>query len=173
MNPRTERIGFSALLFGAVGALLAATTRLGPQARLVPLVVAVATFALLGAQLLADVRRTQNGSEAPGPYRLAWLREQVRRAFQPTARDPAAKQPASRELRIFLWIAALPASVWLVGLAPGVTLYTLIYLHKRAEVDWGRTAAVTTVVAAFPWSLARLGIAGRLYEGALWRWIGI
>jgi hypothetical protein len=170
---RIGRIAFTALLFFAVGALLVATTGLGPQARLVPLAVAVVTFALLSLQLLTDIRTPRNDVEAPGRYRLAWLREQVRRAFSPDAPGTDASQAPARELKIFLWIAALPACAWLVGVAPGVSIYTLAYLRKQTGERWAQTLIVTAIVTAFPWTLARLGIAGRLYEGALWRWIGI
>jgi hypothetical protein len=60
----------------------------------------------------------------------------------------------------------------LVGVAVAAPLYTLVYLRKRAREHWPLALVMTMIVAGFPWALARLGIAGRLYEGALWRWLG-
>jgi hypothetical protein len=170
---RAGRIAFTALLFAAVGALLNATIALSPQAQLVPFAVVVVTFVLLGVQLVTDIRASRKDFEASGPYWFDWLRDQVRHAFWPGAAGTDASETSPRELTIFLWIVALPATAWLVGIAPGISVYTFTYLRKRAEERWAQTLIVTSIVAAFPWTLAQLGITGRLYEGALWRWIGI
>jgi hypothetical protein len=172
VRERIGRIAFTTLLVGIVTAVLAETLTLSPSARLVPLAVAAVTLVLLSVQLLGDLRSSRAEFEEKAPYRLSWLREQVRRALLPAAPRDDGTTEVSREFWVLGWIAVIPVLTWLVGVAVAAPLYTLVYVRKRAREHWPLALVMTMIVAGFPWALARLGIAGRLYEGALWRWLG-
>lgn len=173
MKRHLGRMLFTAMLLALAGTVVVQSTALSRPARLVPLAVAVPTLVLLAWQLALDVRRVQSAAaEGEPPYQLRWLIERVRLSLFPGESPADARGPATgAELAIFAWLAMLPFLVWLLGVAPTVPLYALLYLRLQARERWSAAILMSAVIGVLPWVLARAGIVGRLYAGALWGWL--
>lgn len=173
MKRHIGRTLFTGMLVAFASAVVVDSFTLSRPARLVPLAVAVPTLVLLAWQLALDVRRVQGAAaEGEPPYRLSWLVERVRLSLFPHESAAEAHGPATgAELAIFAWLALLPPLVWLVGVAPTVPIYALLYLRLQARERWPAAILMSTVIAVLPWVLARAGIVSRLYAGALWGWL--
>jgi hypothetical protein len=113
---------------------------LGPLARLVPLTVSIPTLALLALQLGFDLSRG------------------------------AADPPERDELRAFAWIAALPASIALVGIVAAAPAWTLLYLKARGEA-WATALGLSAVAGVLPWLVFRFLLPSGSLGGQLGAWL--
>ncbi len=136
---------FTLLLTAFVLFVLISALGLGPVTRLVPIVVAAPTLAIMSYQLRQD---------------------QVKQ----DARDDRAA-PSGRERAGFLWILLFPAMLPPLGFLTAIPVHTLLFLRIRGGESWPRAVvgAATTAVAIY--SLSLLTSRPELIEVPIWNWL--
>lgn len=172
----SEKAGFTLLLFAFVALLLYLTLELGRVARFVPLNVVILTMGLLLLQLLLDLlprlTRRYGRLEQIKPHRSEWVREKIRTSF--TA-DPVvpAEEPQATQLSIFVWLLMMVSLVYFLGFLIAIPLYMLLYLRGRSGEGWPLSLAMAGAMWSLPYGLFHLVLRTHLYEGLLWRWLGL
>jgi len=114
---------------------------MSPTARWVPLLIALPTVALLSIQS---------------------LRELVTRTVQ--AND------IRREVRVIIWLLALPIMVYVLGFLVAVPIYLLVYLRRRASLAWRQALSSAVIAALMLFALQRF-LELQMYGGLLWNWL--
>lgn len=160
---------FTFLLVITGGVFLAETLEYSSDARIVPLVVAVPTVAmvvlLLVTQLLSEYvdpvedisAAVESGSDE---FRMdSDGSEGVESADATTARK--------RVLTILLWVVALLAVLYLLGTIVGSAIFLFAYYHRRSEGGLKETTIYTVAVWVFLVVLFKLFLDTSLYPGVL------
>jgi len=98
-----------------------------PAARIVPLIVAIPAFGLMLFQLYLSLRK---GAGDSGKARI---------------REPAGPARAKTVLGIWLWLIALIAAAYFLGLLPAALLFMFCFLRFFSRKSWLTSATVSTV----------------------------
>ena len=165
---------FTLLLLAFVGSLLVMTLEYGRQTRLVPLVIGVPTFVMLGV-LLAMQLSPRLASYADR-YAAGGLFEDFADQIDEIERDDVVASNeektdtfASRVelVRVLGWVVVLFILVVVVGFLLGSFVYLVGFYRLRARQDWVRTVVYSVVVWVFAVVVFKAVLNTPLYEGLL------
>lgn len=136
MNGRHEAIAVTAAMLAATSCVIAWSVPLGPVARRMPLVVAIATWLLLVVELAREIRLARQGRGSS--------------AFADASGDaealPIPRRPSS-ERAMFGWIGILLALMVVAGMAAGVPLFLLAYMRVHFRESWRAALLLSGAVA--------------------------
>ena len=141
----TERAALTGVLAGFVLLLLISAAGLGPVTRLVPIVVAVPTLAILSYQLRQDL------------------------LGQPPTGAEAASSGSARPA--FLWILVLPPMLLVLGFLLGIPFHTLLFLRVRGREPWFRSVLMAAGSGVVMYTLSLLTARPELAEVPIWNWL--
>ena len=150
MTRSWAQTGFTLVLAATLLGYLSMAWRLQSASRLAPLLLAGGTLALVGWQLLRDLRPAPAG-EAPA--------KASKRSSKPI--DAIG----------FIWALALPPAIYLLGCLTGMALHTLLLVRFRGGRSWTLAAALAALTALPVFGLAQLMARRELLSGALWAWL--
>ena len=100
------------------------TLRLSGVASLIPRFVLPLTLCLLLIELTVGIM-TKAGSGA-----------QASVTHGTGAKSPAPTGLETPPLQTFLWVAVLPATLWLLGLTAGASVYCFLFMKWRSKESW-------------------------------------
>ncbi len=63
--------------------------------------------------------------------------------------------------------------VYFLGFLIAIPLYMLLYLRGRSGEGWPLSLAMAGAMWSLPYGLFHLVLRTHLYEGLLWRWLGL
>jgi len=78
-----------------------------------------------------------------------------------------------RELGMVLWVLMMLVFTYILGLLIAIPLYTFLYLKVRSGEGWFISLTMTAGVWGVLYGGFILILSVSLFEGHLWRWIGI
>ena len=134
-----------AFVGGAIAMLLYAvwsSLRLSPLGRIFPLSVAVAT--LVFCVVLVVVLRVRP-AVSPANVDLEWGAEAAKGGHQSNA-EAGAGEGGGGTWRSAGWFGVLVAVVGVVGFLPGVLVFFMAFLRRKAQQSWGLTLLLTACV---------------------------
>jgi hypothetical protein len=154
-------------LLALAGVMFYGTARLSPVARLVPLIVLVATVALLLAELVLDLSpefvRRHSALETKDVFGIEGVRKKAREGVA-----PPGSSLGGQEVNLCIWLFGLLGLIYLVGLLIALPLFTLLYLRQRSGERW--RLSITVAIGMFAVLLGVLVGLGQtpLSDGWLW-----
>ena len=134
-----------AFVGGAIAMLLYAvwsSLRLSPLGRIFPLSVALATLVFCVA--LVVVLRVRPGV-SPANVDLEWGAEAAKGGHQSNT-EAGAGEGGGGTWRSAGWFGVLVAAVGVVGFLPGVLVFFMAFLRRKAQQSWGLTLLLTACV---------------------------
>jgi len=130
---------FTAVLFAISSLFLLVTMTLSPSSRWVPLLVALPTAALLGVQLIKDLKkRAETKSVTPS------------------------------ENSALLWVLCLPLAVYLFGFLLAVPVFLLAFARLRSHSSWV-SAVTPMLIAILSLIFLQFFLKVELFGGLLWK----
>ncbi|HSG66131.1 MAG TPA: tripartite tricarboxylate transporter TctB family protein [Gammaproteobacteria bacterium] len=166
MSRRTQENVLAAVLAAIFVGYIAITLTFGPNARLVPLPIALVGLACLIVQVVRQNR-------AGGLSRNAFTPLALLTGGRPTEAgddDPATAPPdrdARRELRAFAFVGLLVALIVLLGPVPAVFLFSTGYLSVSKHYPAWKAAATAGAFTVVIYLLFVAGLELQLYHGLL------
>lgn len=142
-----------AVLAGAGAFMVTEAFGLRYEARLFPLVWLGFTLALVAVQAVVVVVRS----------RVAAASETLSEGFETDFWSPVALRRAGR---LAAWVAGMLLLVWVVGLLPGVSVGTLLYVRVEGRMGWLRSALLGAVSFGYLWLVLGWGLGLSLVEGS-------
>jgi len=166
------------MLTAVVGLFLWLTLGLSPNARRVPLVVAIPTLGLLVIQLLMDLVPSlaplRRRLEKTDVFGIESHRETSQQATSRQLDQPAeGGMIIKREFIVISWIFLLLVSIYLFGFLYAVPIFMLFYLRERLRENRQLSLAVSIGTWAILYGVFLLLLGVQLYEGRLWQWLGL
>jgi hypothetical protein len=171
MNLLRRPAFFTLVLLAFVQAILAATPRLGRIARMVPLIVAVPTAALLAGQVALDLT-PRRGETRRQPERAGWppSGRSARRAEGECGPMRVSSLPGSAVARLG-WALLLPVMIYFLGFFVAVPLHCMIQLRRFSGERWTLSLIIPAALCGLLVLIARIVPTVPLWQGWLWmRW---
>lgn len=169
---------FTLGLLTFVSFILYWTLELGRVARLVPFKVVIPTLGLLLVQLLLDLipqwAEKYQQWERIDLFRVKPSRERTER--QVSWQEEGTKGEmlkGSKELLIFFWIGLFLIFISFFGFFIAIPFYTFLYVRERAGEGWFLALGLSAGTGSLIYGVFTLLLGARLYEGLLWRWLGM
>jgi hypothetical protein len=128
MTARAERMTVPVTMLALVLAMLVDAASLTRVARLVPLAVAVPTVLLIVVELVRRSGHAKSGRDLPRPESTAGV--------------------GRLEAQMLAWLLVLCVCVAATGAAPGLAVFTCVYLRVASRAPLPRAAAVSFVTYA-------------------------
>jgi hypothetical protein len=150
MSRRTQENIFAAIMLCLFGGYIAIAAGFGPNARLVPLPVAIIGFVCLLAQVLRQNLRTE--SETPSTQ---------------TTAETEARGPGGSELMALGFVAAFVVLIVAIGPVPAVFLFCAAYLATSRHYPVWKALSVAAAFAIAVYLLFVVGLELQLYHGVL------
>lgn len=170
-----EKTLFTSAMFAFVALIFSLTLGLGRVARLVPMVVVIPTLGLLLFQLLIDmfprVAEKFSRFEKKDVFRVEPLREKSHNEAGAEQGEEGSRR--SQEMIAFLWLSSMLALIYLFGFLIALPVYIFLYLRKRSDEGWLMSAAIAAGMFSLIYGVFILTLGIRLYEGNLWKWLGL
>ena len=166
-----ESAWFAFALLGVLGLALYLTAPLNPVARMVPLVVAVATLAFVTLQAVLEI--------APGLAKRYKFFEQkdifgVERLRERARAETDSELPinrAGRELSVFAWVALMLILIFAFGFLIAAPLFLFLYLKLRSRESLTLSLIIAAASLALLYFVFIQALRIPLYEGMLWNWL--
>lgn len=174
----SERTLFTLVISAFVGFMFYLTINLDPVARLVPLTVVIPTLTLLIFQLVVDLvpwlEQRYRRFEKVDLFGVEQIQKKVLSHDQTNSVKAINEiSRGRRELSMFLWLLLLFPFIYLFGLLIALPTYTFLYLRWRSRESWTLSISMAVGMCSLLYGIFILVLRVRLYEGHLWRWLGL